>query len=103
MGALNYLTAPTPHERRAASDRRACSHHGNTNSMFALDYISGSLTVNGQLDRENPLYSAGFTITVRVRYRWGGVEVEEVEEEEEEMVVVVVVVKEVVLEEETGI
>ncbi|CAL8357478.1 unnamed protein product [Boreogadus saida] len=33
--------------------------------MFALDYISGSLTVNGQLDRENPLYSAGFTITVR--------------------------------------
>uniref|UniRef100_A0A8C5FTC8 Cadherin domain-containing protein n=1 Tax=Gadus morhua TaxID=8049 RepID=A0A8C5FTC8_GADMO len=38
---------------------------GNTNSMFALDYISGSLTVNGQLDRENPLYSAGFTITVR--------------------------------------
>ncbi|CAL8258339.1 unnamed protein product [Lota lota] len=38
---------------------------GNTNSMFALDYISGSLTVNGQLDRENPLYSAGFTITVK--------------------------------------
>ncbi|KAM4607873.1 cadherin-23 isoform 2-T2 [Polymixia lowei] len=38
---------------------------GNTNSVFALDYISGSLTVNGQLDRENPLYSAGFTITVK--------------------------------------
>ncbi|XP_048060461.1 cadherin-23 isoform X2 [Megalobrama amblycephala] len=38
---------------------------GNTNSMFALDYISGSLTVSGQLDRENPLYSSGFTITVR--------------------------------------
>ncbi|XP_030626789.1 cadherin-23 [Chanos chanos] len=38
---------------------------GNTNSMFALDYISGSLTVNGQLDRENPLYSAGFTLTVK--------------------------------------
>ncbi|XP_035848378.1 cadherin-23 isoform X4 [Sander lucioperca] len=38
---------------------------GNTNSVFALDYISGSLTVNGQLDRENPLYSAGFTLTVR--------------------------------------
>ena len=57
--------------------------------MFALDYISGSLTVNGQLDRENPLYSAGFTITVRVSYRWAGPE--EVEEEvvvEEEMVVV---------------
>nr|XP_040035256.1 cadherin-23 isoform X2 [Gasterosteus aculeatus aculeatus] len=38
---------------------------GNTNSVFALDYISGSLTVNGQLDRENPLYSAGFSLTVR--------------------------------------
>uniref|UniRef100_A0A7N8WZ65 Cadherin-23 n=1 Tax=Mastacembelus armatus TaxID=205130 RepID=A0A7N8WZ65_9TELE len=37
----------------------------NTNSVFALDYISGSLTVNGQLDRENPLYSAGFTLTVK--------------------------------------
>lgn len=41
-------------------------HPGNTNSVFALDYISGSLTVNGQLDRENPLYSAGFTLTVKV-------------------------------------
>uniref|UniRef100_A0A3Q2DLG3 Cadherin-23 n=1 Tax=Cyprinodon variegatus TaxID=28743 RepID=A0A3Q2DLG3_CYPVA len=40
-------------------------HVGNTNSVFALDYISGSLTVNGQLDRENPLYSAGFTLTVK--------------------------------------
>ncbi|TKS85340.1 Cadherin-23 Otocadherin [Collichthys lucidus] len=39
---------------------------GNTNSVFAMDYISGSLTVNGQLDRENPLYSAGFTLTVKV-------------------------------------
>ncbi|XP_062375049.1 cadherin-23 [Sardina pilchardus] len=38
---------------------------GNTNSVFALDYISGSLTVNGQLDRENPLYSAGFILTVK--------------------------------------
>uniref|UniRef100_A0A8C5NBA4 Cadherin-23 n=1 Tax=Gouania willdenowi TaxID=441366 RepID=A0A8C5NBA4_GOUWI len=38
---------------------------GNTNSVFALDYISGMLTVNGQLDRENPLYSAGFTLTVK--------------------------------------
>ncbi|XP_045556594.1 cadherin-23 [Salmo salar] len=38
---------------------------GNTNSIFALDYISGSLTVNGQLDRENPLYSSGFTFTVK--------------------------------------
>ncbi|XP_061601899.1 cadherin-23 [Cololabis saira] len=38
---------------------------GNTNSVFALDYISGSLTVNGQLDRENPLYSSGFTLTVK--------------------------------------
>lgn len=46
---------------------------GNTNSVFALDYISGSLTVNGQLDRENPLYSAGFTLTVKVSWmgsRW---------------------------------
>ncbi|XP_057704908.1 cadherin-23 isoform X1 [Corythoichthys intestinalis] len=38
---------------------------GNTNSVFSLDYISGALTVNGQLDRENPLYSAGFTLTVK--------------------------------------
>uniref|UniRef100_A0A8C8FMA8 Cadherin domain-containing protein n=1 Tax=Oncorhynchus tshawytscha TaxID=74940 RepID=A0A8C8FMA8_ONCTS len=38
---------------------------GNTNSIFALAYISGSLTVNGQLDRENPLYSSGFTLTVK--------------------------------------
>ncbi|XP_072533494.1 cadherin-23 [Salminus brasiliensis] len=38
---------------------------GNTNSVFALDYISGSLTVNGRLDRENPLYSAGFILTVK--------------------------------------
>ncbi|XP_031655229.1 cadherin-23 [Oncorhynchus kisutch] len=38
---------------------------GNTNSIFALGYISGSLTVNGQLDRENPLYSSGFTLTVK--------------------------------------
>lgn len=43
---------------------------GNTNSVFALDYISGSLTVSGQLDRENPLYSAGFTLTVKVSI-WG--------------------------------
>ncbi|KAF5902599.1 cadherin-23 isoform X1, partial [Clarias magur] len=38
---------------------------GNTNSVFALDYISGSLTVNGRLDRENPLYSSGFSLTVK--------------------------------------
>ncbi|XP_069741668.1 cadherin-23 isoform X14 [Narcine bancroftii] len=38
---------------------------GNTNSIFALDYISGALTLNGPLDRENPLYSSGFTLTVR--------------------------------------
>uniref|UniRef100_A0A671QN41 Cadherin-23-like n=1 Tax=Sinocyclocheilus anshuiensis TaxID=1608454 RepID=A0A671QN41_9TELE len=38
---------------------------GNTNSVFAVDYISGSLKVSGQLDRENPLYSSGFTITVK--------------------------------------
>ncbi|KAJ8014080.1 hypothetical protein DPEC_G00036540 [Dallia pectoralis] len=38
---------------------------GNTNSIFALDYISGSLSVNGLLDRENPLFSGGFTITVK--------------------------------------
>uniref|UniRef100_A0A672R7D5 Cadherin-23-like n=1 Tax=Sinocyclocheilus grahami TaxID=75366 RepID=A0A672R7D5_SINGR len=42
---------------------------GNTNSVFALDYISGSLKVSGQLDRENPLYSSGFTITVKVRLK----------------------------------
>uniref|UniRef100_A0A803VTV9 Cadherin-23 n=1 Tax=Ficedula albicollis TaxID=59894 RepID=A0A803VTV9_FICAL len=39
---------------------------GNTNSIFALDYISGALTLNGPLDRENPLYSAGFILTVKV-------------------------------------
>uniref|UniRef100_A0A803VY90 Cadherin-23 n=1 Tax=Ficedula albicollis TaxID=59894 RepID=A0A803VY90_FICAL len=38
---------------------------GNTNSIFALDYISGALTLNGPLDRENPLYSAGFILTVK--------------------------------------
>lgn len=40
---------------------------GNTNSIFALDYISGALTLNGPLDRENPFYSAGFVLTVKVR------------------------------------
>lgn len=40
---------------------------GNTNSLFALDYISGALTLNGPLDRENPFYSAGFILTVKVR------------------------------------
>lgn len=40
---------------------------GNTNSIFALDYISGALTLNGPLDRENPFYSAGFILTVKVR------------------------------------
>ncbi|OBS59635.1 hypothetical protein A6R68_09242, partial [Neotoma lepida] len=39
---------------------------GNTNSIFALDYISGALTLNGLLDRENPLYSHGFILTVKV-------------------------------------
>ncbi|NWZ91402.1 CAD23 protein, partial [Nesospiza acunhae] len=38
---------------------------GNTNSIFALDYISGALTLNGPLDRENPLYSTGFILTVK--------------------------------------
>ncbi|KAM8806282.1 cadherin-23 [Eudromia elegans] len=38
---------------------------GNTNSIFALDYISGALTLNGPLDRENPFYSAGFVLTVK--------------------------------------
>ncbi|KAF4800332.1 cadherin-23-like protein [Turdus rufiventris] len=38
---------------------------GNTNSIFALDYISGALTLNGPLDRENPLYSSGFILTVK--------------------------------------
>uniref|UniRef100_A0A4X2KX90 Cadherin related 23 n=1 Tax=Vombatus ursinus TaxID=29139 RepID=A0A4X2KX90_VOMUR len=38
---------------------------GNTNSIFALDYISGALTLNGVLDRENPLYSHGFILTVK--------------------------------------
>lgn len=55
---------------------------GNTNSIFALDYISGALTLNGPLDRENPFYSAGFILTVKVsppparkhmdRAGWGG-------------------------------
>lgn len=40
---------------------------GNTNSIFALDYISGALTLNGPLDRENPFYTAGFILTVKVR------------------------------------
>lgn len=43
---------------------------GNTNSIFALDYISGALTLNGLLDRENPLYSHGFILTVKVRTMW---------------------------------
>uniref|UniRef100_A0A8C3PLZ9 Cadherin-23 n=1 Tax=Calidris pygmaea TaxID=425635 RepID=A0A8C3PLZ9_9CHAR len=38
---------------------------GNTNSIFALDYISGALTLNGLLDRENPFYSTGFILTVK--------------------------------------
>uniref|UniRef100_A0A8C3N8H9 Cadherin-23 n=1 Tax=Geospiza parvula TaxID=87175 RepID=A0A8C3N8H9_GEOPR len=38
---------------------------GNTNSIFALDYISGALTLNGPLDRENPFYSSGFVLTVK--------------------------------------
>lgn len=50
----------------------ACAHipvifsSGNTNSIFALDYISGALTLNGPLDRENPFYSSGFILTVKV-------------------------------------
>ncbi|OXB63864.1 hypothetical protein ASZ78_004159 [Callipepla squamata] len=46
---IDFLVAPT----------------GNTNSIFALDYISGALTLNGPLDRENPFYSAGFILTVK--------------------------------------
>ncbi|XP_038600148.1 cadherin-23 isoform X4 [Tachyglossus aculeatus] len=38
---------------------------GNTNSIFALDYISGALTLNGLLDRENPFYTHGFFLTVK--------------------------------------
>ncbi|XP_039176461.1 cadherin-23 isoform X5 [Crotalus tigris] len=38
---------------------------GNTNSIFVLDYISGALTLNGPLDRENPFYSAGFILRVK--------------------------------------
>ncbi|XP_075279271.1 cadherin-23 isoform X3 [Opisthocomus hoazin] len=38
---------------------------GNTNSIFALDYISGALTLNGPLDRENPFYTSGFVLTVK--------------------------------------
>uniref|UniRef100_A0A8D2M3P2 Cadherin-23 n=1 Tax=Zonotrichia albicollis TaxID=44394 RepID=A0A8D2M3P2_ZONAL len=38
---------------------------GNTNSIFALDYISGALTLNGPLDRENPFYTSGFILTVK--------------------------------------
>ncbi|XP_053307224.1 cadherin-23 [Spea bombifrons] len=38
---------------------------GNTNSIFALGYINGALTLNGQLDRENPLYTSGFILTVK--------------------------------------
>ncbi|XP_073452804.1 cadherin-23 [Aquarana catesbeiana] len=38
---------------------------GNTNSIFALDYFSGALTLFGQLDRENPLYMSGFILTVK--------------------------------------
>jgi len=41
---------------------------GNTNSIFALDYISGALTLNGPLDRENPFYSSGFILTVKVSF-----------------------------------
>uniref|UniRef100_A0AAV2JQ63 Cadherin domain-containing protein n=1 Tax=Knipowitschia caucasica TaxID=637954 RepID=A0AAV2JQ63_KNICA len=42
---------------------------GNTNHVFALDFLSGALTVDGQMDRENPLYSAGFTLTVEATER----------------------------------
>nr|XP_014343935.1 PREDICTED: cadherin-23 [Latimeria chalumnae] len=38
---------------------------GNTNSIFALDYITGALTLNRPPDRENPLYGSGFTLTVK--------------------------------------
>lgn len=48
---------------------------GNTNSIFALDYISGALTLNGPLDRENPFYSAGFILTVKVRAPPSGIHI----------------------------
>lgn len=60
---------------RCLCPRHASAHaalfflSGNTNSIFALDYISGALTLNGPLDRENPFYSAGFILTVKVRSR----------------------------------
>ncbi|TWW78136.1 Cadherin-23 Otocadherin [Takifugu flavidus] len=68
-----FLTTPHWLFRKLQDVSHVCSadrvsptaHPGNTNSVFALDYISGSLTVSGQLDRENPLYSAGFTLTVK--------------------------------------
>lgn len=73
-----FLTTPHWLFRKLQDVSHICSadrvspivHPGNTNSVFGLDYISGSLTVSGQLDRENPLYSAGFTLTVKVSI-WG--------------------------------
>lgn len=53
--------------RHASAHAAPCFLSGNTNSIFALDYISGALTLNGPLDRENPFYSAGFILTVKVR------------------------------------
>lgn len=67
-GALSAARVPLP---RARGILECCSLlAGNTNSIFALDYISGALTLNGLLDRENPLYSHGFILTVKVRARW---------------------------------
>ncbi|XP_078716087.1 cadherin-23 [Lampetra fluviatilis] len=38
---------------------------GNTNDIFYLDALSGLLSVNGALDRENVAFTAGFTLRVR--------------------------------------
>lgn len=66
------LSALPPAPFGIGCTRCLCSHcllffSGNTNSIFALDYISGALTLNGPLDRENPFYSTGFILTVKVR------------------------------------
>lgn len=69
---LNVATFVCPSDFLISLSFFTSIYLGNTNSVFALDYISGSLTVNGQLDRENPLYSAGFTLTVKVSWWMGG-------------------------------
>ncbi|KAK2545140.1 hypothetical protein Q9966_001400 [Columba livia] len=62
---LSFLLGWELMERTGDPDREEKLPRGNTNSIFALDYISGALTLNGPLDRENPFYSAGFILTVK--------------------------------------